>query len=87
MEDAPYEDATLNFQPGDRLLIFSDGAMEIHNAENKLLGVDGLIAILKRLGYPDSGIEGTALEEQLLKYSNAIRLEDDLSLIDIRFAE
>jgi sigma-B regulation protein RsbU (phosphoserine phosphatase) len=87
MEDAPYEDATLTFQPGDRLLIFSDGAMEIHNAENKLLGVDGLIAILKRLGYPDSGIEGTALEEELLKYSNAIRLEDDLSLIDIRFAE
>ena len=86
MEDAPYEDAKLALHTGDRLLVFSDGAMEIHNAENKLLGVDGLIAILKRLGYPDSGIQGTALEEELLRYSNSIRLEDDLSLIEIRFA-
>jgi serine phosphatase RsbU (regulator of sigma subunit) len=83
MEDAPYDDTNLALHPNDRLLLFSDGAMEIHNAENKLLGVDGLIAILKRLGYPDSGIRGTALEEELLKYSNSIRLEDDLSLIEI----
>jgi len=86
MEDAPYEDATLTLHPNDRLLIFSDGAIEIHNAENTILGVDGLISILKTLGYPDSGIQGTALEEELLKYSNSIRLEDDLSLIEIRFA-
>jgi PAS domain S-box-containing protein len=86
MEDAPYDDTALPLQPGDRLLFFSDGAIEIHNAENTILGVDGLIAILKRLGYPDSGIQGTALEEELLKYSNSIRLEDDLSLIEIRFA-
>ena len=86
MEDAPYDDATLTLHSGDRLLLFSDGAMEIHNAENNLLGVDGLIAMLKKLGYPDSGIQGTALEEELLKYSNSVRLEDDLSLIEIRFA-
>jgi len=86
VEDAPYDDTTLTLRPNDRLLLFSDGAMEIHNAENKLLGVDGLIAILKRLGYPGSGIQGMALEEELLKYSNSVRLEDDLSLIEIRFA-
>lgn len=86
MEDAPYEDATLAVRPSDRLLLFSDGAMEIHNAQEKLLGVDGLIAILKRLGYPGSVIQGTALEEELLKYSNAVRLEDDLTFIEMRFA-
>ena len=86
MEDAPYDDAALKLHPGDRLLLFSDGAMEIHNAEDKLLGIAGLIAILKRLGYPGSGIQGIALEEELLKYSNAVRLEDDLTLIEMCFA-
>ena len=87
MEDAPYNDTALQLHSGDRLLFFSDGAIEIHNAENKLLGVDGLIAILKKLGYPEAGIQTVAVEEQLLKYSNSIRLEDDLTLMEVCFAE
>lgn len=87
MEEAPYDDARLEYQPGDRLLFFSDGAAEIHNADNKLLGVDGLIAILKKLGYPESGIQIAAVEEELLKYSNAVRLEDDLTFIEVWFAD
>lgn len=85
MKDPTYDETTLSLDPNDRLLLFSDGAMEIHNAQNELLGVEGLIAILKRLGYPDSGIQGPAIEEALLKYSNSVRLEDDLTLIEIRF--
>ena len=68
-------------------MLFSDGAIEVHNADGKMLDVDGLVAILENHGYPDCSIDMDALEEELLKYSNAIRLEDDLTLIDIRFGE
>jgi serine phosphatase RsbU (regulator of sigma subunit) len=87
VEEASYHDTTLELQASDCLLLFSDGAVEIHNAENKILGVDGLIGILKTLGYSELGIQGAALEEELLKYSNSIRLEDDLTLIEVRFSE
>jgi phosphoserine phosphatase RsbU/P len=85
LEDAPYDEAKLTCAAGERLLLFSDGAVEIHNSEGKLLGVDGLIAILKKQGYPASGIQIAAIEEELLKYSNAVRLEDDLTLLEIGF--
>ena len=84
LEDSPYDDASLELHPGDRLLLFSDGAVEIQNAGHEMLGMAGLIEILKKLGYPAPDVALTAIEEELLKYSNAVRLEDDLTLIEIR---
>jgi serine phosphatase RsbU (regulator of sigma subunit) len=85
MEDADYEEVGSEIGEGDRLLFFSDGAEEVHNAADEMLGVDGLLGILKKQGYPQVDIRMDALEEGLLRYSNAIRLEDDLTLIEIRF--
>ncbi|MHC4128779.1 MAG: PP2C family protein-serine/threonine phosphatase [Planctomycetota bacterium] len=85
--DAEYEETSATLRPGDRLLLFSDGAVEVMDANHKQLGVDGLMAVLRAQGYPEVGIRMEALEEELLRYSNAIRLPDDLTLIEIHFAE
>lgn len=85
MEDALYEEVAIGIQTGDRLLLFSDGAIEVHNAEGQMLDIEGLVAILKKQGYPACGIDMDALEEELLKYSNSIRLDDDLTIMEVRF--
>ena len=85
MEDAPYEEVAVRIQTGDRLLLFSDGAIEVHNVDGKMLDIEGLVAILKQQGYPACSIDMDALEEQLLKYSNSIRLDDDLTIIEVRY--
>ncbi len=85
MEDACYDEASAQLAAEDCLLLFSDGAVEIHNAEGDMLGVDGLLRILKNLGYPARGININAVEEELLRFSNAIRLEDDLTFLEARF--
>jgi serine phosphatase RsbU (regulator of sigma subunit) len=59
--------------------------VEVADAGGQMLGIDGLVAMLRGRGYPDSDIQMDMLEEELLRYSNAIRLEDDLTLIEIRF--
>jgi PAS domain S-box-containing protein len=84
MEDAEYEQARVELQAGDRLLLFSDGALEISNAAGEMLGLEGLIGLLKKQGYPAADLRMETLEEDLLKYSNSIRLADDLTLIEIR---
>ena len=85
LEDASYEENTIQVSQGDALFLVSDGAAEVSNAEGKLLGLDGLVEILKIQGCPRNKVQMGALEERLLKYSNAIRLEDDLTLIEIHF--
>ncbi|MHC4427483.1 MAG: PP2C family protein-serine/threonine phosphatase [Planctomycetota bacterium] len=87
MADAEYEETSTNFEDGDRLLLFSDGAVEVMDAADKQLGVGGLMAILRSQGYPEVGIQMDALEEELLRFSNAIRLPDDLTLIEIHFGQ
>ncbi|MHC4842988.1 MAG: PP2C family protein-serine/threonine phosphatase [Planctomycetota bacterium] len=87
MEDGNYEESVAKVDQGDAILLFSDGAVEIKNVEGKMLEVKGFVDVLGKIGYPKKPIRMDALEEELLKYSNEIRLKDDLTLIEIRFDE
>ncbi len=84
MDDSQYDEVAADLAAGDRLLVFSDGAFEVHNAEGELLGVAGLLGILKGLGYPAAPLRREAVEEELLKFSNAIRLDDDVTFLEMR---
>ena len=84
--DASYDDREIQCASGDSLLMFTDGAVEIHNADGRMLGTEGLVGILNSLGYPESGISIEPLQEALLTYSNSIRLDDDLTLLEARFS-
>ena len=85
MEDVPYEKQTIEVEPGDSLLLFSDGAFEIRNAGDELLGVDGLAKILANMDYPKKQLNMDELQEELLKFSNDIRLQDDMTIVEVRF--
>lgn len=50
-----------------------------------MLEVEGLVSLLLKQGYPETDINMDALEEELLKYSNSIRLDDDLTLMELHF--
>ncbi len=86
MEDIPYKEETVKLRPGDSLLLFSDGAIEIQDAADQWLGVEGLMQILKNLNYPETPLSMDTLEKQLLKFSNDIRLQDDITIIEARFS-
>jgi sigma-B regulation protein RsbU (phosphoserine phosphatase) len=84
-EEAAYYEQTVSLAPGTAILIFSDGAFEIHNARDEMLDLDGLINILMELNYPREPLKMKALELALLKFSNDIRLQDDITIIEARY--
>ena len=86
-EAAAHLEQTVPLKAGDAILMFSDGAFEIHNARNEMLGIEGLIRILKELNYPREPLDMAALELALLQFSNDIRLQDDLTILEARFLQ
>ena len=85
LEDADFDEMTAELRRGDCLLLISDGAFEIHNARGEMLGVDGLVRILQSHDYPRKPLPIEAVEQELLRYSNAIRLLDDVTFIEARY--
>ena len=82
MDDIPYQEKTVNLKPGDSILLFSDGAVEIQNANQEWLAADGFTQILKGLNYPQMPLRMEMLEEVLSMFSNDIRLQDDITIIE-----
>mgnify|MGYP000060703729 CR=1 FL=1 len=50
MQDIPYKEKTVKLEAGDSILLFSDGATEIQNAQNEWLGVEGFTQICHQFG-------------------------------------
>lgn len=82
---AVYDECEFSCTSGDSLLMFTDGAVEIYDAAGRMLGEEGLLGILHSLGYPESRLRIEPLEEALLGFSDKIRLDDDLTLLEVRF--
>jgi len=81
-----YQQRTYSLSPGDCLLAFTDGAMEIHKSSGKLLGSEGLEKVLKEVGYPTSP-NFDAIAERLLVSSDRIRFDDDLTFMEVRISD
>lgn len=80
-----YRESMAQLNPGDMLLLFSDGATEVAGHGDSDLDPEGLIRLV-RAQTQDSGpaaLDLETLQQQLLEYSNQIRLDDDLTLVKL----
>jgi serine phosphatase RsbU (regulator of sigma subunit) len=81
MEDMDYEEKSLVLEPGDTLVLFTDGVFESPDAKGALFGREGIVrSISGRLG---SGVEqlSDGLFSDLLEWSQGTVATDDVTIL------
>jgi serine phosphatase RsbU (regulator of sigma subunit) len=86
LPETSYLETSLRMDPGDALLLFTDGAIELFDPLQQELGTEGLKQLVRdqTTGQSPAEFRVEILEQQLLEYSNTIHLPDDLTLIKLR---
>ena len=83
LPDFSYQDVSLKLSPGDRILLFTDGAVEVADARDEQLGDEGLLAEFAR---HDRLPVGECLENMMasiIEWNDGDILEDDVTLLAI----
>lgn len=82
VDDFEYHEYQTELAPGDHLLVYTDGAVEVDDLKGRQLGLPGfqqLAAACVYGGVPDL----ERIEERLLAYSGCVHLPDDITLIRV----
>ncbi len=69
-------------------LLYTDAAIEVKNRHETALGPEGFRDLIQREKVGEGSLNKALgrVEEALLKYSNSVRLSDDLTLLAARSA-
>jgi serine phosphatase RsbU (regulator of sigma subunit) len=83
LDSAAYRESEWKLEPGDQLLLFTDGATELANRQGEILGEAGFLHILhNRVGL---GLDLAEIERKLVEFVQPSGPQDDLTLLSIQF--
>jgi sigma-B regulation protein RsbU (phosphoserine phosphatase) len=85
--DMKYDTIHTDFNPGDRLMLYSDGVIECANPGGELFGEERLLHYLEKTRTePLSKMLG-GLELEMEKWRGADEFDDDVSLLALEFTD
>ncbi len=80
-ECTEYESVTIDYNPGDRLILYSDGITECLNGNGDMFGADRLIDILEQTRTVSIHEVSQALNERIRQWRGEKMFEDDISML------
>jgi len=80
-DDAVFSEFEIQLEPGDRIMLFSDGVTECTDAHGEMLGEAGLERIVADLDDLVGGMFLEALTWRLNEYVGGMKMEDDVSVV------
>lgn len=83
--EVQYRPVTVHLEPGDTMLMFTDGIDEAMGADG-LYGVDRLVALLRGYAGADPNVVCDAIEQDVLEYLDG-RPHDDIALLAVTCGE
>ncbi|HEY5913788.1 MAG TPA: SpoIIE family protein phosphatase [Verrucomicrobiae bacterium] len=79
-----YTESAVSLAPGDAFLMFTDGAIELFDSQEREMGIAGLEQILRKLDHNEvNSFHLVNVEEELLRFTDEIHLPDDLTLLKL----
>jgi serine phosphatase RsbU (regulator of sigma subunit)/CHASE3 domain sensor protein len=83
-EDPGFAETMVKLDPGDRVMLFTDGFLEAKSSEGEVFGDHRLAAALTKLGPLDSADIATELVREVESFA-AGKLDDDLTMLVLEF--
>ncbi|OGQ99374.1 MAG: hypothetical protein A2505_04385 [Deltaproteobacteria bacterium RIFOXYD12_FULL_55_16] len=83
--DHLYEMTFLPLKPGDGLLLFTDGAVEITDQQQAMFGNNGMSDLIDAHGFPETEENLAGFLEKMLRFSNHPSFPDDITMLAIRY--
>ena len=85
IDGTEYEQFTVPIGSGDFIVLYTDHYIEARSSSGEMLGVDGLRKLAAECGIGDAGEFGRHLEAKVAAHLGSMPIEDDRSLLVIRF--
>lgn len=79
-----FEEKTIQFQPGDRLVMFTDGVTDIEDQNEEALKIEGALALIKKHHNASTDTPySTELAHSIFNFSEKTTQTDDVTIISI----
>jgi sigma-B regulation protein RsbU (phosphoserine phosphatase) len=86
LEEATFQPVTMQIEPGDKLVIYSDGLTEAANAKGEFYESERLRACLRENAARDAAGLHLALRESVDTFRGAVPARDDITVLVIEYA-
>jgi len=83
-EDESYEEESVSLRKGDRLLFYTDGVTEAHNARGQVFGSERLVSIALRRPRAGAAALLRAIRGALRRHAGGTQQSDDITLVVLR---
>jgi sigma-B regulation protein RsbU (phosphoserine phosphatase) len=85
--DVSYEEKSVRLDPGDILLLYTDGIIEAQNAQGEFFGIDRVCRILHLLREAPPDVIIASLHDNLSEFLGETPPNDDITLVALKIAE
>lgn len=86
LKDAVFEASQCTMKPGDRIAVYSDGAVECHSGDSGMFGKDRLLQLLKDTSQHTQEASISTIRNALLDWNGSSEFEDDVTLLLIDYS-